>query len=149
MPVTKQETLGHLLVNVCRLHATRCDQLIMERIGLYRGQGFLLMFLSNQDGATHTTIAKKLRISPAAATKVIKRLEENGYLKRQPDPADERVSRVYLQEKGRALSDEIRRSFHELDESMLAGLSEEDLTRLREFLQKMQENLKNKPAVLK
>ena len=100
MPPLEFQDLGRLLVNVCRLHRTRADQL-MDRIGLFSGQAILLAILSQQHGMTHSEIAEKLEISPAAATKVIKRMEQAHYVQRRADPADERVSRVYLQAQGR------------------------------------------------
>ncbi len=134
------QDLGRLLVSVCRLHHTRADQ-SMDRIGLYRGQGSLLMILSHYDGMTHSEIAEKLEISPAAATKVIQRMEQAGYLQCQADPADERVSRVYLQDTGRALIAEIDRAFGELDRMTFEGLPEPDLERFGDLLTHMQANL--------
>jgi DNA-binding MarR family transcriptional regulator len=125
---------------VCRLHHTRADQ-ATEHIGLYRGQAFLLLFLSRHEGITHSEIAEKLRVSPAAATKVIKRMEQAGCQQRQADPADERVSRVYLQDQGRALIAEIERAFGNLDRKMFEGLSERDLVRFRDLLTQMAANL--------
>jgi DNA-binding MarR family transcriptional regulator len=113
----------------------------MERIGLYRGQAILLMILSRHDGITHSEIAEKLRISPAAATKVIKRMEEAGYVRRQADPADERVSRVCLQEGGRALIAEIEGAFGKLDRAMFDGVPEPELARFRDLLSQMAGNL--------
>ncbi len=92
--------LGRLFVGLARLHSTRADQ-VMDQIGLFRGQGMLLKFLSKFDGQTLSEIAEKLEISPAAVTKVTKRMEEQNYLKRQPDPKDERVSRVLSSRKVR------------------------------------------------
>jgi MarR family transcriptional repressor of mepA len=92
--------LGKLLFSIGRLQATRADR-YMDQIGLFRGQGMLLKFLDHHDGLTHSEIAERLEISPAAVTKVIKRLEEQKYLKRQPDPKDERVSRVFIQPAGK------------------------------------------------
>jgi MarR family transcriptional regulator, organic hydroperoxide resistance regulator len=140
MPITSHEELGHLMGSVCRLHHTRADQ-SMEQIGLYRGQAILLMILSRHDGITHSEIAEKLRVSPAAATKVIKRMEGAGYVQRQADPADERVSRVFLQDEGRALIAEIEGVFGVLDRAMFAGLSEADLVRFRDLLTQMAGNL--------
>jgi DNA-binding MarR family transcriptional regulator len=128
------------LVSVCRLHHTRADQ-SMDKIGLYRGQAFLLMILSEQDGMAHSEIAEKLEVSPAAATKVIKRMEQTHYVQRRGDPSDERVSRVYLQAQGRAVIAEIDGAFGRLDGTMLDGLSEPDLERLRGLLTQMQANL--------
>jgi DNA-binding MarR family transcriptional regulator len=140
MPSIAHAELGHLLVNVCRLHHTRADQ-SMERIGLYRGQAVLLMILSRHEGITHSEIAEKLEISPAAATKVIKRMEEAGYVQRQADTADERVSRVYLQDQGRALIAEIERDFGKLERAMFAGVPEAELGRFRVLLAQMAANL--------
>jgi DNA-binding MarR family transcriptional regulator len=140
MPITSHEELGHLMGSVCRLHHTRADQ-SMEQIGLYRGQAILLMILSRHDGITHSEIAEKLRVSPAAATKVIKRMEGAGYVQRKADPADERVSRVYLQDEGRALIAEIEGVFGVLDRAMFEGLSEPDLVRFRDLLTQMAGNL--------
>ena len=139
VPIADQD-LGRLLVSVCRLHHTRADQ-SMDRLGLYRGQAFLLMTLSRQNGMTHSEIAEKLQISPAAVTKVIKRMEQARYLQRQTDPADERVSRVYLQDKGRALIAEINTAFDKLDRMMFDELPAQDLERLYELLMRMQANL--------
>jgi MarR family transcriptional regulator, organic hydroperoxide resistance regulator len=113
----------------------------MERTGLYRGQAILLLILSHGEGITHSEIAAKLEISPAATTKVIKRMEQAGYVQRQTDPVDERVSRVYLLDQGRAVIAEIHRAFAEMDRVMLAGLSHDELERLRDLLVRMQGNL--------
>lgn len=134
------QELGRLLVSVCRLHHTRADQ-SMDRIGLYRGQARLLMTLAEQDGMTHTEVAERLQISAPAATKVIQRMEEAQYVRRSADPADERVSRVYLREKGRALTDQINAAFGTLDRTMFAGLPDMDLELLRDLLTRMYANL--------
>src|SRR5512136_2321929 len=126
MPPLEFQDLGRLLVNVCRLHRTRADQ-SMDRIGLFSGQAILLAILSDQDGMTHSEIAEKLEISPAAATKVIKRMEQAGYLQRQADPSDERVSRVHLQDRGRTVCAEIGRAFGRLDQVMFDGLTGAEL----------------------
>lgn len=123
-----------------RLHSRRADQM-MDQIGLYRGQGMLLKYLSRFDGLTHSEIAEKLEISPAAVTKVIKRLEEQNYLKRQPDPTDERISRVFIQPDGLKTIEKINQIFLQLDHETFLGFSEEELEQLRGFLNRIQENL--------
>jgi DNA-binding MarR family transcriptional regulator len=142
MPPIAYQDLGRLLVNVCRLHRTRTDQ-SMDRIGLFSGQAILLAILSQHDGMTHSEIAEKLEISPAAATKVIKRMEQAGYVQRQPDRSDERVSRVYLRDKGHKVCAEIGQAFGMLDRTMFDGLTGPDLELFRELLTRMQANLQN------
>jgi DNA-binding MarR family transcriptional regulator len=135
--------LGRLFANLCRLQATRADQ-IMDQIGLYRGQGILLVILAEQDGLTHSEIAEKLRISPSAATKVIKRLEKLSYLQRQPDPADERLSRVYLKDGGWAVIDQIHAAFGMIDRVMVEGITPEEQGQLRDLLGRVQANLEKR-----
>jgi DNA-binding MarR family transcriptional regulator len=132
--------IGRLLANLCRLQATRVDQ-VMDQIGLYRGQGILLVILAEQDGLTHSAIAAKLRISPSAATKVIKRLEKLSFLRRQPDPADERLSRVFLQDEGRAVIDQIHAAFGMINRVMMEGVTPEEQGQLRDLLGRVQANL--------
>jgi MarR family transcriptional regulator, organic hydroperoxide resistance regulator len=135
--------IGHLFANLCRLQATRADQL-MDQIGLYRGQAILLVILAKQEGLTHSEIAEKLRISPSAATKVIKRLEKLNYLQRQPDPVDERLSRVYLKDEARAVIDQIHAAFRKIDRVMVAGINPEEQEQLRVLLGRVQANLEER-----
>ena len=102
----------------------------------------MLMFLSGHEGMTHSEIAEKLDISPAAATKVIKRLEEEGYIQRQSDEKDERLSRVFMQEAGRAVISGIQSSFKKLDEQTFQNFGEDDLDRLEDYLRHILTNLK-------
>jgi DNA-binding MarR family transcriptional regulator len=134
--------LGKLIFGIGRLHSTRADQM-MDQIGLFRGQGMMLKFLSQFDGQTHSEIAEKLAISPAAVTKVIKRLEEQNYLKRQPDPKDERISRVFIQPEGQKKIEEIHRIFQELDNTTFQGFSEEELEQMHGYMLRVQANLQN------
>jgi len=134
------KNIGHLVMNIARLLAIRTDR-AMEKFGLYRGQGYLLKILSEQDGLTHSEVARALEISPAAATKVIKRLEELNYLQRRPDPSDERISRVFLRDEGRAVIRQIREVFHQNNLCLYHGLSAEEKAVLAGLLNKVRENL--------
>jgi len=132
--------LGPLLANIGRLHSRRADS-FMEHLGLYRGQAFLLMILSHHDGLAHNEIAEKLEISPAAATKVIKRLEVLQYVQRVPDPSDERVSRVFLQDAGRAKIRQVRQVFEEINGVLVSGLTAEEQAALISLLGKVYNSL--------
>lgn len=136
----QKHALGRLLAITCRTRSTKADQ-YFEQHGLYRGQALLLILLSEQDGMTHSELAQKMRISPAAVTKVIKRMEQLQYVLRKPDPDDERVSRVYLQESGTALITELRSSLFEFDEILFSDFSEDDLQNFQELLNRILNNL--------
>lgn len=132
--------IGPLLANIGRMHAKRADQ-FMEQIGLYRGQAFLLMILARREGMTHSEIAERLEISPAAATKVIKRMEVLRYVRRQADPADERVSRVYLEAEGWAVIHKARKTFEQIDQALVSSLAPEEQKILIQLLMKVYTSL--------
>ena len=138
--MNEEISIGHLFANLCRIQSTRASQLL-EHIGLHRGQSILLVILSTEDGLTHSEIAEKLTISPAAATKVIKRLEELGYLQRRSDVADERISRVFLKDEGRAVLEQIHAAFQRIDRMMARGFTPEEQSQLRSLLERLQANL--------
>ena len=134
--------LGRMLANLARTHAMRMDQ-HMDEIGLYRGQAILLLTLAKQDGLTHSEIAERLCISPAAVSKVIKRMEGLGYVQRTPDPADERLSRVFLQDDGRAKLDDIQTLFLSINSRLMKNFSPQEQVTLRDFLSRMIDNLQD------
>lgn len=113
----------------------------MERIGLYRGQAILLLILSEQNGLTHSQIAEKLEVSPPVATKVIKRMEALNYVRRRPDPGDERVSRVFLEREGRAVMRQIKSALDQIDQVLVSNLSPKEQDQLIQLLLKIHESL--------
>lgn len=132
--------VGKLLAYIGRMQSIRTDR-YMDSTGLFRGQALLLMTLADQDGLTHSELAEKLEISPAAATKVIKRMEALNYLQRQSDPADERISRVYLLEEGWAVIQHIRSVFAKVNLILLHGFSAEEQATLTSMLARLYVNL--------
>jgi DNA-binding MarR family transcriptional regulator len=140
LPNIPEVQIGRLLGHTARLLAVRTDR-EMESLGLYRGQAILLVLLSEHDGLAQSEIAEKLGISPAAATKVIKRLEALAYLERRPDPSDERLSRVFLLEAGWAVIAQIKAAFHQVNRCLLTGLAPEERAALIGLLQRVHANL--------
>ena len=69
----------------------------------------------------------RLQRSSGGMTKILKRLEESGYVSRAPDPDDGRGSRVLLTDKGRSLQDRVFRAFIASTTSLMAPLSRHQL----------------------
>jgi DNA-binding MarR family transcriptional regulator len=116
-------------------------QALLETLGLYEGQPSMLRSLWAQEGLTHTELARRLRVQPATITKMIQRMERAGFVERRPDPEDERVSRVYLTEAGRAVQADVRGVWHTLEKEAFADLTAEERTVLRRFLLQIRDNL--------
>lgn len=133
-------TLGRLMAVVCRLSGDRI-RVKMEKIGLHRGQGFVLMHLWDHDGLAQGEIASAKHVRPATMTNMLKRMERDGWIERRRDSEDERVVRVYLTEKAIALHDDTRATFVELDEEIAAALTQPERNTLRNLLIKVHAQL--------
>jgi MarR family transcriptional regulator, organic hydroperoxide resistance regulator len=63
--------------------------------------GFVLLNIDVENGTPATKIAPALGMEPRSLTRMLKTMEDKGYLKRQADPTDGRVMRIFLTEEGK------------------------------------------------
>ena len=134
------DSLNYLLTQVCKLHYAQSHGLL-EQIGLYRGQPPVLEALWRQEGLTHGDLAQQLHVQPATITKMVQRMERTGFVVRQRDTEDERVSRVYLTAKGRAIQADLEHVLHTIETRTYAGFSAEERELLGLFFARMRGNL--------
>jgi DNA-binding MarR family transcriptional regulator len=134
------ETLNFLLVEVSKLHYARSHALL-EKIGLYRGQPPVLHALWHEEGLTHSELARQLHVQPATITKMVKRMEQAGFVIRRRDPEDERVSRVYLTAQGHAIRAELDAVLHVIEEGTFAGFGPGERDQMHGFLTRMRHSL--------
>ncbi len=132
--------LDFLLVNICHLHHSRARRLF-EALGLYRGQPPLLRVLWETEGLTQTDLAERMQIAPATLTRMIQRMERAGFLRRQSDPVDQRISRVFLTEAGCAIQNQVEQTLQRMEDETFAGFTEEERGLLDGFLRRMRANL--------
>jgi DNA-binding MarR family transcriptional regulator len=137
---TGVEALGYLLVEVSKLHRAHAHA-ALEDLGLYRGQNFVLIALSEQEGLAQSELAEKLLVRPPTISNSLERMEAAGWIERRPDPDDRRISRVYLTEAGRALQESVSSLWHDLETQTFAGLTSEQRDSLWEMLLQIRENL--------
>ncbi|HIP87197.1 MAG TPA: MarR family transcriptional regulator [Anaerolineales bacterium] len=132
--------LERLLAEICRLRHRRVHA-FLRSLGLHKGQPSLLRALWEQEGLTHTDLARRLCVQPATITKMVSRMEKAGFLERRPDPSDQRISRVYLTPSGRAIQEDVERIWEVLERETFAGFGEEERVLLARLLRRMRENL--------
>ena len=137
---SEPNSIDYLLKQVCRLHYTRAH-LLLEKLGLYRGQPPVLRALWGSEGLTHTDLAARLHVQPATITKMIQRMERAGFVERRPDEKDQRLSRVYLTEAGRGIRGEVHRVWRTLEGETFRGFSQKERALIGRFFDRMRENL--------
>lgn len=135
-----EETIGHVLVGVGRAHRNRAAE-ALARIGLYVGQEWILLRLREQEGMTHSELAEACAVEGPTISKALRRMEKAGLVERREDPADARVSRVFLTEEGKARCRAVDQIWFDLERRTVANLSMEERVLLRRLLLQVQRNL--------
>ena len=138
-----KDSVGYMLAQVCKLHRQRADELL-TKIGLHVGQEMLLAALWDNEGITQTELAERMMIQAPTLTNSLRRLERDGFVKRSADLEDQRISRVYLTEKGHSLKEAIQEKWGQLEEESFGGFSVEERVLLRRLLLQAFHNLAQK-----
>lgn len=116
----------------------------LRELGLHIGQELALAHLWEQDGITQSELRDKTGSKASTISNMLKTLEQDQIIYRQHNHSDNRISKVYLTDKGRALQDPITNIFKKHEQMMLKGILPEELLLLRRILQQMEQNLTTK-----
>lgn len=107
------------------------------RGGAHRGQGRVLALLAEQDGQSPRDLAALLRVQPPSLSELLDKLSRDGSIERRRNEEDQRMSAVFLTDKGRAVMDEARQARRDAADATLAGLSAEEQEALSLLLDKL------------
>ena len=96
--------------------------------------GSVLVPLFEEDGLRLGELARRSRLSKQTMTELIRRLERDGLVQREPDPADRRASRVSLTPRGHAFEPVAAEILAELDATVRRTLGDARVDKLKESL---------------
>jgi MarR family transcriptional regulator, organic hydroperoxide resistance regulator len=119
-------------IGTLRLHRRLMMQVLADR-GFHPGQVMCLRLLIDHEGITQRDLAKALYVAPPTVTKMLNSMERAGLVRRRPDAADARLTRVELTDAGRAAEKLMRSAAGEYVKATVGMLPENDrreLTRL-------------------
>ncbi len=134
------ETLGSIFTDTSRLHH-RYHHRIFESFHLHRGQSRLFDKLEKADGISQRELAQRMNIAPATLTRMVQNMEKNGYVSRQSDPLDQRITRIHLTEKGIETRKLIRKEMRAVDRKIFKHFSPAEKDQLQEMLMRIQKQL--------
>jgi DNA-binding MarR family transcriptional regulator len=129
-----------MLAKVCKAHRAKVGALLAGH-GLHVGQEMVLLELWQEDGLRGGELALRLGVEPPTVTKMLRRLEACGLIERRADPADARSFRIYLTREGRSLEEPVLGCWELNEESVLAGLGDEERKIFRSLLIRVRSNL--------
>ena len=95
-----------------------------------------------KDGISQGELSESFEVGPSRVTRLAKKLERDGLLRRERDPEDNRVVRMYLTERGRALIEDLYERRVSFEDRVQAVLSPEELEELRRMLGMLAEAMK-------
>ncbi len=140
MELFKSDSLYSVFFQVIRLHYHR-SHILLDKIGVYPGQPPMLFALNQKDGQSQTQLSEMLNIKPATITVMLNRMEKEKLVERRRDPGDQRISRVYLTEKGKKLFCEVKNVVNNIEEECFKELTENERILLKRLLMQVRDNL--------
>ena len=135
-----KRSTGYALAKECRAHRGDVGELLAE-VGLHVGQEMVLIELWERDGLRGGELAERLGVEPPTVTRMLRRLEKCGFVKRRQDPSDARSFRVYLTGEGRSLESPVARCWERVEEKAFAGMSVGERRTFRRLLTKVRANI--------
>ncbi|MEU2223797.1 MarR family transcriptional regulator [Streptomyces sp. NPDC018347] len=110
-----------------RVHRIQKRHLEQRELGVTPAQSRLLRTLAHYASPPRMAdLAERLEVVPRAVTTLVDGLEASGKVRRAPDPANRRVTRIELTDEGRAALRELRGARHSAAEEILAPLTEKE-----------------------
>ncbi|CAM3785333.1 MULTISPECIES: MarR family winged helix-turn-helix transcriptional regulator [Paenibacillus] len=90
------------------------------------GQHMFLLMLSRKEGMNQKTLSEQLLLDKTTTAKAIRKLELEGYVRKEMDPADLRNHQLFLTDAGKAVVPKIEEALAEVMEIGIEGMSAEE-----------------------
>jgi len=131
----------HLIVHKKLIGYLRSE---LEPYDFNRGEiPLLYKLIKKGDGKTQTEICDMLYVSKSTTSKIIQSLVKKGYLLKERDDKDRRITRIYLTEKKDEVKDLLKKLDERAEDKMLQGFDDVEKEQLREFLERILWNLED------
>ena len=114
---------------------------MLSKYGLHYMQPRILGTILYRDGATQKELADEMNTSPAAMSASVKRLQKAGLIEKIADESDCRINKIRLTEKGLQIHNDTFDKMLAIDRKMLDGFSEEEISTLFSYLDRVQNNI--------
>ena len=135
------EAVGYLLKNAQQSLRVAMDVALRD-LGVTTPQYAALAFVEESPGLSSAQLARQAFVTPQTMQRIVANLEAGGLLERDPHPELGRVLEARLTGRGRDLLVECHRRVQIVESRMVAGLTQDDLLRLADLLNRCAANLR-------
>lgn len=112
----------------------------MSRLGFGPGQFFFLTALYGEEGVSQDELSKRVGVDKSNTSRALAKLEQYGLIRRQSDPHNHRVKKVYLEDRALRVRNEFKKIQTRWNEALLCGFSETEKRALLSAVKKMAAN---------
>jgi DNA-binding MarR family transcriptional regulator len=136
----KENTLGTLVHEVAHLLRSHIDRRV-EPYNLTRAKWLALGVLDRREGITQTELADYLELDKSTVGRLLDRLEDRGFIRREKDPDDRRIYRIFIADTAHPVLTELEQVADEVRSQALSGISKDDQKKLHALLEQVKMNL--------
>jgi MarR family transcriptional regulator, lower aerobic nicotinate degradation pathway regulator len=97
----------------------------------------ILQALVDEPGADQITVAQRVALDAATSGSVIMRLEERGWLRREPSPTDKRRKLLWLTTEGEKQAMDMKKHAKRVQQRLLAALNEAERAQFLALLKRI------------
>lgn len=113
----------------------------LTEIGLYPGQDMLLLLLAQEDGQSPSLLARRLHVKPPTVTKMIMRLQAQGFVTKKASDDDLRQSFIFLTKNGYNAIQDIEKAVKKTEKDVFRGFDPDEQRNFLMHLNRLEGNL--------
>ena len=113
----------------------------LRAIGLFGGQVFVLFELWEKGGQSQSVLARSLRLSPPTVNKMVRSLEDAGFVSIGRSSTDGRIAIVQLTRKGHEVRPHVEAVWDQAEERFAGNLTPAERLMLIQLVEKLGEGL--------
>jgi DNA-binding MarR family transcriptional regulator len=108
---------------------------------LTKGQYLYLVRICENPGIIQEKLAEMIKVDRTTASRAIKKLEINGFIKKKEDNQNKKIKKLFPTEKGVTLYPYIKRENDYSNKVALSGFSESEVEHIFTMLQRVRKNV--------
>lgn len=133
----KRQRTVMMAINRTRRAWKEHNRAVALEMGIPESYRMIIMYLTRKPGANQRDIADFADITTAAVNQTVKEMLADGYVKKEIDENDRRYTKLFLTEKGEALSRRLLEILRNSDRMITELITPEKETELIELLNKI------------
>lgn len=138
--MTTEESVQNIFFQAVRMAFARSHMLLGEK-GIHPGQQHLLIKLIKKNGQSQKDLANNMGVKPATITVMLTRMEKSGLIERKKDDNDQRITRIFITEKGQNVCKEAKKIGKQVEEECFKNFTLEEKVVFRRLLMQIKDNL--------